>query len=189
MKRCFSIIVALLFPALSAFAVDYAWVGAGVQTPEQGNGAPTFEFGGQGRWWYASFNLAAYSSEPDNFSTGSISVGLTPLNFATNSLRSCGIAVSMGLAFTLLTVAAKTQQYGGYYYYDPYYEPETESEFHVLGEALVRVPFMKIGRGRSGWPDRLFIGGRVFGTPIEDDLPRAFTGFSVTLGWQGRVGW
>jgi hypothetical protein len=179
--------LALLLPALCAFAVDYVWIGAGVQTPERGNGAPTFGFGGQGRWWYAAVDIAAYSSKPDNFSTAAICVGMTPLNLATESLRQNGIAISMGLAFTLLSTAAKVKDYGGYYYYDPYYE--TESEFHVLGEALLRVPFLRIGRGRGGWPDRLFVQGRVFGTPFEDDLPRAFAGFAVTLGWQGRVGW
>ncbi len=187
-----SVAVALFFSlsqTLSALAVDYVWAGGGVQTPEKGNGAPTIELGGQWPWWYMGFALAAYRDKPDNFSTAAIAVGLTPLNFTKTDLGSRGIALSLGVAFTLLTVAAKTTNYGGYVYYDPYYVPQTESEFHVLGEALVRVPFMQIGRGRGGVPDRLFVQGRIFGTPFEEDLPRAFTGFSVTVGWQGRAGW
>lgn len=189
LKRYSFILIALLLPALSCVAADYMWAGIGVQTPEKGNGAPTLELGGQWPWWYMGFELAAYKNKPDNFSMAALAVGLTPLNFATDNLRSRGIAFSLGAAFTLLTPATKTINYGGYIYYDPYYTPEVKSEFHVLGEALVRVPFLKIGRGRSGWPDRLFVEARGFGTPFEDELPRAFNGFSVTLGWQGRAGW
>jgi len=188
-KYFVSILALLLSQTFCALSADYMWAGLGVQTPEKGNGAPTIELGGQWRWWYLGVEIAAYKNKPDNFSTAALSVGLTPLNFATDKLRSRGIAVSFGAAFTLLSVAAKTVNYGGYVYYDPYYVPETESEFHVLGEALVRVPILKIGRGRGGWPDRLFVQARGFGTPFEDELPRAFNGFSVTLGWQGRAGW
>lgn len=179
----------MLLPALSCVAADYMWVGAGVQTPERGNGAPTFELGGQWRWWYMGFNIAAYKSDPDNFSTAAISIGATPFNLLSEKLRQRGIAFSTGLAFTLLTVAAKTHQYGGYISWDPYYEPETDNEFHVLGEALLRVPFLTIRRSWFGTPHRLYVQSRVFGTPIEDDLSRAFTGFAITLGWQGRAGW
>jgi hypothetical protein len=179
----------LLTQNLAALAVDYVWAGAGVQTPEKGNGAPTIELGGQWPWWYMGLAFAGYKNRPDNFSTAALSVGFTPLNLATTALGSRGMALSLGAAFTLLTPATKTVNYGGTIYYDPYYTPEVKSEFHVLGEALVRVPFLQIGRGRAGIPDRLFAQGRVFGTPFEDDLPRAFTGFSITLGWQGRAGW
>jgi hypothetical protein len=189
LKRLIFCFLLLLFPALSALAADYVWAGAGVQTPEKGNGAPTIGLGGQWRIWYLGVEFAAYKNRPDNFTTTALSAGVTPLNFATNAVGSRGIVLSLGVAFTLLTAAAKTTNYGGYIYYDPYYTPEIKDEFHVLGEALVRVPFLKIGRGRAGTPDRLFVQGRVFGTPFESDLPRAFTGFSVTLGWQGRAGW
>jgi hypothetical protein len=188
LKRLSLCFLLLLFPALSAFAADYAWAGAGVQTPRKGNGAATIELGGQWRTWYLGVDIAAYKNRPDNFSTMAIAVGLTPLNFATNSLRMRGIAASVGAALTLLSPAGRTVNYGGYIYYDPYYTPQVKTEFHALGEAMVRVPFLKIGRGRGDWPDRLFVQARAFGTPFERDLPRAFTGFSITLGWQGRAG-
>ena len=188
MKRHLLIIIAL-FPALSCFAADYMWVGAGVQTPKHGNGAPVVEFGGQWRWWYMGVNIAAYKSFPDNFSVAAISLGATPLNLLSRKIHRSGVVVSTGVAFTLLTVAAKTVNYGGYTYWDPYYEPETDNEFHALGEVLVRVPFLTVGRRWSDWPHRLYIQARGFGSPVEDDMSRAFTGFSITLGWQGRSGW